>query len=136
MGATRFETEVDLKRRKEQTIDFLNVVKRQFNNQNYSFSVRNDGGEGWMYVRRFKQNLLGFKVEDKSLSTRAKICDVLKAYNKIGQKSHTTSILQAMTQAQRDMNGVEVLLSLEAYAIARIIRIEDEARFQSLVNGV
>ncbi len=127
---------LDLKKRSAQEVGFFEFVKRQLNANQHSISIKYHSGVAWMYTRRYTRFLGLFgKFEDKDLSCRAKLSDVLEAYLRIGIKKNTNSILHAMNQQQRDDKSEAVFLMSEAYTIARIIRDEEQTRFEAIIGN-
>jgi len=137
-GIDRRAWPLELKTRVESNRAFVRWLKRQFQDRNtsHTFSLRYISGEAYLCARKLNRSFWGLIVsESKDLTAMAKLEDVLQAYLKIGVKSNTTSIQQALVTHQRDMKTVDhtALVMGEAYIIARLLRTIEAKRFETLV---
>lgn len=121
---------------------FFRHIRTHFRSGQHNISVRYINNEAWLYVRVIGRDRSLFNplswfmnVEIKGQSARARLIDVIEAYKRIGIKQNTTSITQALSQVQREKENNEGVFNMvDAFAIARIIRVNEQSRFEALVN--
>ena len=137
------ESLIDLvQRRARNEVAFVKFVRNQFRTGSHNISIRYVDKEAWIYIRvvgkesRWYNPLTWFfNVEMLGRSAHARLADVIEAYKKIGVKQNVKSILHSLTQNQRERDDNTGLFNMsDAYAIARVIRVNEETRFENLVS--
>jgi hypothetical protein len=136
---------VDRKKRVDAEISFFKFIQDQFRGRGFKkFNIRYVDGEAWIYIislnNQFKwheiKSYIGLTYEDRDRSFRAKLKDVIEAYLKIGVKQSQTSVMYAMTQQQREKVADECQFdAIDAFVIARYIRMCEETRYDRFMNA-
>jgi len=126
----------------QESWNFIDKIKAFFETRDASFRVRiGESGEPEVKLTARTQSWWIFKRDDKSLTCKAKLSDVMAAYHEIGIKSMTKSLMQAGVTMQRDAakkDGLSTATFLvpEAVTIARYIRAVQEARHNKIMASV
>jgi len=132
---------LDLVKRCKEEVGFFKFAKDQMKKTPHLFAIEYVNNEAWMTVKTLSSDFkldkpltwFGFKVEDEGRSARAKLSNIFEAYKLIGIKQNTNSILHSLVQYQRDgMSMDEAFTMSEAFTIARLIRMGETKRFESI----